>query len=96
MLVILHRSTKLLVLAALSLAAFAPIRAQEGPKVSIPSGPVATTSRSGAAPIPGVVGPSGVGVPIPARALAGKNPPQAQPQPAGPVPTPLPSPRAIQ
>lgn len=89
----LRSSMKLLGLAVLSLAASAPISAQEGSKVSISSGPVATRSHSGAVPIPGIVGPSGATVPIPAP---GKNTPQAQPQPAGLAPTPSPSPKAIQ
>lgn len=91
----LRSATKLLVLAVLFLAASAPTSAQEHSQVSIPSGPVATMSHTGAAPVPGVVGPSGVGVPMPTRALTGTNPPQAQPQLGGPVPIPSPSPRAI-
>ncbi len=91
----LRSSTKLLSLAVISMTASTPISAQEGSKVSIPSGPVATRSGAGATPIPGIVGPSGASVPIPVPA---KNTPQAQPQPAGPAPTPspTPTPQAIQ
>lgn len=88
----LRSSIKLIGVAVLSLAASTPTSAEEGTKVSIPSGPVATRSGFGAVPVPGIVGPSGAGVPLPARSVAGKNTPLAQPQPAGPVPTPSPSP----
>jgi len=91
----LRSSMKFIGVAALSLEASMPISAQEGSKVSIPSGPVATRNGAGVVPIPGIIGPSGAGVPIPARAVAGKNTPQAQPQPAASIPTPSPSPKSI-